>query len=58
MCKEKVEDEYHFLFECQVSKQLRGKFINEMNTVTGDNFITMNHFDKTNCYLKQQINTY
>ena len=47
ICKEKVEDEYRFLFECQVNKQLRDKFLNEMNTLTGDNFKTMNHFDKT-----------
>ena len=47
ICKEKVEDEYHFLFECQVNKQLRNKFLIEMNTLIGDNFKTMNHFDKT-----------
>ena len=47
ICKEKVEEEYHFLFECQVNKQLRDKFLNEMNTLIGDNFKTMNHFDKT-----------
>ena len=47
ICKEKVEDEYHFLFECQVNKQLRDKFVNEMNTLVGDNFKTMNHFDET-----------
>ena len=58
ICKEKVKDEYHFLFECQVNKQLRDKFLNEMNTLIGDNFKTMNHFDKTKRYLKQQINTY
>ena len=46
-CKEKAEDEYHFLFECQVNKQLRDKFLNEMNTLIGYNFKTMNHFDKT-----------
>ena len=33
ICKEKVEDEYHFLFECQVNKLLRDKFLNEMNTL-------------------------
>ena len=47
ICKEKVEEEYHFLFECQVNKQLRDKFLNEMYTLIGDNFKTMNHFDKT-----------
>ena len=47
ICNEKVEDEYHFLFECQVNKQLRDKFLNEMNTLNGYNFKTMNHFDKT-----------
>ena len=47
ICKEKVEEEYHFLFECQVNKQFRDKFLNEMNTLIGDNFKTMNHFDKT-----------
>ena len=47
ICKEKVEYEYHFLFECQVNKQLQDKFLNEMNTLIGDNFKTMNHFDKT-----------
>ena len=47
ICKEKVEDKYHFLFECQVNKQLRDKFLNEMNTLIGDNFKTMHHFDKT-----------
>ena len=46
ICEEKVEDEYHFLFECQVNKQLRDKFLNEMNTLIGDNFRTMNLFDK------------
>ena len=47
ICKEKVEDKYHFLFECQVNKQLRDKFLNEMNTLIGDNFKTMHYFDKT-----------
>ena len=47
ICKEKVEYEYHFLFECQVNKQPRDKFLNEMNTLIGDYFKTINHFDKT-----------
>ena len=47
ICKEKVENECHFLFKCQVNKQLQDKFSNEMNTPIGDNFKTMNHFDKT-----------
>ena len=34
------------MFKCQVNKQLRDKFLNEMNTLIGDNFKTMNHFDK------------
>ena len=40
----KVEDEYHCLVECQVNKKLRDKFLNEMNSLIGDNFKTMNHF--------------
>ena len=45
VCVNEIEDEYHFLFECQKNEELRKKFYRKI-TLIKENFITINNSEK------------
>ena len=45
VCVNEIEDEYHFLFECEKNKALRKKFYRKITPIK-ENFVTMNNSGK------------
>ena len=45
VCVNEIEDEYHFLFECEKNKALRKEFCRKI-TPLKENFVTMNNSKK------------
>ena len=53
LCKQEIEDEYHFIMKCQNLDELRNKLFDEIISVV-PNFSAMNNTEKLNSILSSQ----
>jgi hypothetical protein len=57
LCKQEIEDEYHFIMKCQNLDELRNKFFDEIISVV-PHFSAMNNTEKFNFIYKFKFKTF